>query len=329
MTQSNNEKSGILVQARFVPTPHTISPQAQAFLSTPRPEQPTTPDVTDKAAWRAHVEVNNRGHVQAYARMAQPYPAETITHQLSAAALYEITPRSLSPRNEQRAILFVHGGAFTMGGGEAAIYAAMPLAALAQTRTYSIDYRMPPDHPFPAALDDTVEAYRWLLTKYQPDSIAIYGISAGGNIAPASLLKARDLGLPMPAACALHSPASDLTESGDTYETNDTIDIVLKHRSGDLFAMYADGCDLKNPLLSPAFADFSNGFAPTILTSGTRDLLLSSTVLLHRALRRGGIKAELHVWEAMTHAPFFGAPEEQELFKEQVKFLLGHMRSQP
>lgn len=328
MTQLNNEKNRLQVPQRFIPVPRTISPQAQAFLSTSRPEQLATPDVQDKAAWLAHVEIHNRGHVQAYERMALPYPAETVTHQLSAASLYEITPRSLLPENETRAILFVHGGAFTMGGGLAAVYAAMPLASLAQTRTYSIDYRMPPEHPFPMGLDDTLEAYRWLLTKYKPHSIGVYGISAGGNIAPACLLKARELGLQMPAACALHSPASDLTESGDTYATNDTIDIVLKHRSSDLFAMYAGGHDLRDPLVSPVFADFSKGFPPTVLTSGTRDLLLSSTVLLHRALRRGGIQAELHVWEAMTHAPFFGAPEEQELLKEQIKFLLEHMRSQ-
>ena len=325
MTQSNNGRKGISVPARFIPTPHTVSPQAQAFLSTSRPEMPPLPDVKDKAAWRSYVEAGNSGHVQAYERMAQPYPGKTVTHQLSVVPLYEITPQSFSPANERRAILFVHGGGFTMGGGQAAVFAAMPLASLAQIRTYSIDYRMPPDHPFPAGLDDTLEAYRWLLARYEPKNIVLYGISAGGNIAPACLLKARDLELPMPAACALHSPVSDLIESGDTYETNDTIDIVLKHRAGDLFAMYADGHDLKDPLLSPAFADYSKGFPPTILTSGTRDLLLSSTVLLHRALRRGGIRAELHVWEAMTHAPFFGAPEEKELLREQIEFMLRHM----
>src|SRR4029450_6486022 len=110
-------------------------------------------------------------------------------------------------------------------------------------------------------------------------------------------------------------------------ETNDTIDIVLKHRSESLFGLYADGHDLRDPLISPVFADYSKGFPPTILTSGTRDLLLSSTVLLHRALRRGGVKAEVHVWGAVPHAPLFGSPEEQELLQEQIRFLLEHMGS--
>jgi epsilon-lactone hydrolase len=326
MTQSNSEMSGIFVPARFIPTPRTVSPQAQAFLSSPRPAEPTsTPNLKDKAAWRAYIEESNRGHAAFWAQQAQAFPADTVTHQLSSAPLYEVTPRNFSSRNKEQAILYVHGGGFIAGGGESASYAAMPIADLAGTRTYAVDYRMPPDHPFPAGLDDTVEAYRWLLERYKPENIALYGISAGGNLAPACLLKARDMRLPMPAACALHSPASDLTESGDTYETNDTIDIVLRHRSGDLFALYSDGHDLKDPLVSPVFGDYSKGFPPTILTSGTRDLLLSSTVLLHRTLRRNRIKAELHVFEAMTHAPFFGAPEEKELLREQTLFLLEHM----
>jgi acetyl esterase/lipase len=185
---------------------------------------------------------------------------------------------------------------------------------------------MPPDHPFPAPLDDAVEAYRWLLERYRPESIGVYGPSAGGNLAPAMILKARDLGLPLPGACAVHSPASDCTESGDSYETNAVIDIILQRRLPELMALYTDGHDPTDPLISPAFADYSRGFPPTLLTTGTRDLLLSSTVMLHRALRRGGVRAELHVWEAMTHAPFFNSPEERELLDETVRFLLENTR---
>jgi acetyl esterase/lipase len=203
----------------------------------------------------------------------------------------------------------------------------MQMAGLAQTRTFSIDYRMAPDFAFPVPLDDTLEAYRYLLSRYKPQNIALFGPSAGANLAPACILKARDAGLPLPAACAVHSVPSDMADMGDTSYTNDTVDIVLKHRSPGLSELYANGHDLSDPLLSPRWADFGKGFSPTILTSGTRDLLLSGTVLLHRALLRGGIKAELHVWEAMTHAPFFGAPEELELYNQHIQFMLGHMES--
>jgi len=320
---------GINVPAHFVPTPRTISPQAQAFLSHVSPVElmalPSSRD--DKAGWHAYAEAGNRGMIAMTAKYAERYPARVITHRLSAASLYEVTPHNLAPANATRAILYIHGGGFVVGGGQAASYAAMQMAGLAQTRTFSIDYRMPPDYPFPVPLDDTVEAYRFLLGKFEPQNIAIFGPSAGANLAPACILKARDLGLPLPAACAMHSCPSDATELGDTSYTNDTVDIVLKHRSPGLSELYAGGHDPKDPLLSPRLADFSKGFPPTILTSGTRDLLLSGTVMLHRALRRGGIKAELHVWEAMTHAPFFDAPEETELYNEHIQFMLGHMGS--
>ena len=105
------------------------------------------------------------------------------------------------------------------------------------------------------------------------------------------------------------------------------VDTVLRQREPELGLNYANGHDPQDPLLSPVYGDFSKGFPPTVLTSGTRDLLLSSTVLMHRALLRGGVKAELHVWEAMTHAPFIGAPEELELYQEHIRFMLHHMRS--
>jgi acetyl esterase/lipase len=180
---------------------------------------------------------------------------------------------------------------------------------------------MPPDHLFPVGLDDTVEAYRFVLERHRPENLVVSGGSAGGGLAASFLLKARDLGLPLPRACVLATPEADLTESGDTFETNDTIDIILRHRLSDSIALYANGHDLRDPYLSPIFGDFTKGFPPTLLTSGTRDLFLSNTVILHRALLRAGIPAELHVWEAMPHGGFFGAPEDDEVTAEQVRFI--------
>ena len=149
----------------------------------------------------------------------------------------------------------------------------------------------------------------------------VAGGSAGEGLAAACLLKARDIGLPMPAACVPATPETDLTESGDTFETNDTVDVVLKHRLKESIALYADGRDLKDPYLSPVFGDFTKGFPTTMLTSGTRDLFLSNTVLLHRSLVRAGIKAELHIWKAIPHGGFFGAPEDLEVLIEHVRFI--------
>ena len=323
MTESNNDKPGLHIPPRFIPTPTTISPEAQAFMSMQIPIVPL-PDLADKPGWRKYIDGMNQMITGQTSMLAQPYPADSIAHKLSASTLYEVKPKTLQAKNEKRAILFAHGGGFVLGGGMAVVYAAQPMASLAQTRIYSLDYRMPPDYPFPAPLDDVVEAYRWLLERYEPENIAFWGGSAGGNLAAAAILKARDVGLPMPAACALQSPAVDCTESGDSYETNRMLDILLKERSPQLFTLYAGGHDLRDPILSPVFADYSQGFSPTILVSGTRDLLLSSTVNLHRALRRAGVEAELHIWEAMCHMPFIGAPEEKEVMMEQICFLRKH-----
>jgi acetyl esterase/lipase len=283
------------------------------------------PSKDDKAAWKAFREAADQGIIGLTKHYADQFPGSVETHQLSSSTLYEVTPHNLAPGHQKQAILYVHGGGFIQGGGQAAVFPAMQMAGLARTRVYSTDYRLAPEFPFPAPLDDTVDAYRFLLTRYSPRNIAIFGPSAGANLAPACILKARDLGLPIPGACAVHSSPSDLSDPGDSAYVNDTVDIVLRHNSPELLAFYANEHDLKDPLLSPRYGNFSKGFPPTILTTGTRDLLLSGTVLLHRALCRAGIKAELHLWEAMCHAPFFGAPEEAELYDQHVSFMLNHI----
>lgn len=324
----DTEREGVSVPARVIPIPKTISAEAQAFLanSSMFPDTPT-PSPEDHAGWQAHIDAANPGLTQMNQGMAIKHPAEIAEHALSACTLYEVTPSTYSDANQDKAILYVHGGGFTVGHGIAAAYAAHRLAGLTGLRTFSVDYRMPPAHPFPAGLDDTVEAYRFLLERYNPEAIAVAGASAGGGLAGSFLLKARDLGLPLPAACVLMTPEADLTETGDTFETNDLVDVVLKHRLTNSILLYANGHDLSDPYLSPVLGDFSKGFPPTLLTSGTRDLFLSNTVRFHRALRRADIEAELHVWEAMPHGGFFGAPEDEESYAEQSRFIRQRLKA--
>jgi acetyl esterase/lipase len=172
-----------------------------------------------------------------------------------------------------------------------------------------------------------VEAYEFLLKRYKPSRIALHGASAGANLAAATILKARDLGSPLPGVCALHTAGVDMSHSGDTFSTNAHIDIVLREAPDNVRQLYAGGHDYRDPYLSPVFGDFSKGFPATILLSGTRDLLLSSTVMMHRALLRAGLQAELHVFEAMPHGGFGGAaPEDQELLAETARFIHMHLR---
>jgi monoterpene epsilon-lactone hydrolase len=309
----------LMVPARAIPVPTTISVLAQKSLAAAVPR-------TENIRWtRETIDAINRLLAERCAALPRLFPAEIATHRLSAAALYEITPRASPKLDKPWAILYFHGGAFLVGGGALAAHVALPVAAMAACKVYSSDYRMPPEHPFPAALDDALEAYRHVLKAFEPKSVAVYGGSAGGGLAAALILKARDAGLPLPGAAVLVTPEADLTESGDTFETNAIIDVVLQQRLTDSIALYAGGHDLRDPYLSPVFGDFSKGFPSTILLSGTRDLFLSNTVILHRALRRAGIVAELHVFEAMPHGGFGGAPEDAECLAEQIRFMDQHL----
>ncbi|CZT17370.1 uncharacterized protein RCC_03204 [Ramularia collo-cygni] len=204
-------------------------------------------------------------------------------------------------------------------GGEACKTIAGLTAAMLQKRVWSIDYRMPPESPYPAGLDDGLAVYRALLQEHSPDEIIVNGLSAGGNLAAALLLRAREAGLPMPAGLVLGTPEVDLTESGDSFQTNIGVDAVLRSLM-PVNIMYANGTDLRDPHLSPLFGDLK-GFPPTILYTGTRDLYLSNTVRMHRALRTAGVTAELHVMEAAGHSGFPGAPEGDAIYQEVRNFV--------
>jgi acetyl esterase/lipase len=318
---SMDDAGRLQLPARALPAPSTVSAEARTFLQTPRPPFPPWPALNDVAAWREAVAKSNEIFAAIHETYRRNFAGDLRLQKLGGVPVYEAVPNSIPERNRKRVLLFLHGGAYVFGGGSLAGTGAIPIAGAGGYRTFSPDYRMPPDHPFPAALDDAVAVYRELIKSHAPANIGFVGLSAGGGLAAASILKIRDLGLPLPGAAVLLTPEADLTESGDTFVTNEDVDIVLKKPMPVLNRLYAAGADLRNPYLSPVFGDFNKGFCPTYLQSGTRDLLLSNTVILHRALRRAGIEAELHVWEAMPHAGFFGAPEDAEATAEQLRFL--------
>ena len=147
----------------------------------------------------------------------------------------------------------------------------------------------------------------------------IGGASAGGNLAAATVLRARDEGLPLPAGVVLLTPGVDLTEASDSLQTNLGLDPLLGGDGGTVFALYAGSHDLADPYVSPLFGDFTTGFPPTILTTGTGDLLLSDTVRMHRALRNAGVDAQLHVTEAGGHGGFLGMAPEDHAIEQEIR----------
>ncbi|WP_284984478.1 alpha/beta hydrolase [Arthrobacter sp. efr-133-TYG-118] len=310
--------------ARELPTPSTVSPQAQAILNmlSKRPEMPSfNPGNLD--AWRA-VQASRQTPEAAYAialattgSVDTGAATETREIALSYSTVYVGVPEELSSA-DGRVYFAIHGGGFTDGGGLAARLSAGLVAGSHGITTWTIDYRLLPDHPFPAGLDDCVEAYRLLLETHDPASIIIGGQSAGGNLAASVLLRAQMEGLPLPAGLVLNCPGVDLTMSGDSLSVNDFGN--GSDFSGAL-ALYAGSADPSDPLLSPLYGEFAADWPPTLLVTGTRDFLLSDTVRMHRALLDAGVDAELHVFEAAVHGIFAGqAPEDHAVVAQVRRF---------
>jgi monoterpene epsilon-lactone hydrolase len=318
-----SEQQGALeVPARVIPVPASISPEAQAVLSmgaiAATPEMPPLDDLDGVRTYLAEVDAVIMAGLAPAAEMAK---ANSLELEVDGVRVYDVRPHDMAD-DDPHVILEIHGGALVMGAGE--VCRAMALATVdgLGRRLFSVDYRMAPDHPYPAPLDDCMTAYRALLRDHRPEDIVVRGTSAGGNLAAALVLRARDEGLPLPAGAVLATPELDLTESGDSFQTNLGIDSVLTASLMPQNLLHAGGHDLSDPYLSPLFGDLGEGFCPTFLSTGTRDLFLSNTVRMHRALRTAGVRAELHVLEAAPHGGFFGmAPEDAELTAEVRRFV--------
>lgn len=308
--------------ARDIPVPAHISPEAQAFLAAAaaRPRAPVPADA-NADWWRAAAREWNARMLPMVEPFFMPDLVSIETRQINGATIYDISPRGIAV-SPDHALLEIHGGAMVFGEGRFCMILGALRALTLSSRVLAVDYRMPPDHPYPTPLDDCLSGYRFLLEMLQPANIAVGGMSAGGNLAAALVLRARDEGLPVPGALLLLTPECDLTESGDSFITNAEIDVALPQKLPEANALYAHGNDLAHPYLSPLFGDLTGAWPKTYLQTGTRDLFLSNTVRMHRALLNAGQTAELHVWEAMPHAGFGGAaPEDRELFASIRSFL--------
>ncbi|HEY7107767.1 MAG TPA: alpha/beta hydrolase [Acidimicrobiia bacterium] len=311
--------------ARDIPVPSSVSAEAQAVLAAgPMSTAGDYPALDDHEAWRTMIAASNESIMLSLAPRAGQLGAHLDTAEVAGVPVCVVTPKGVDDA-DLRVYLQIHGGALTSGAGPACGVMAATAATRVRARTWAVDYRMPPDHPYPAGLDDCVAVYRALLEQYPPGNVVVGGESAGGNLAAALILRARDEGLPLPAAAVLMTPELDLTESGDSFRTNLGVDTVLTRSLMPANLLYAGGHDLTDPSVSPLFGDFTKGFPPTILTAGTRDLFLSNAVRMHRALRAAGIEAELHLEEAAPHAGFFGAaPEDVAIDREVRAFANAH-----
>ncbi|MEU7815177.1 alpha/beta hydrolase [Pseudonocardia sp. NPDC049154] len=314
----SDEPPVLHLPAREIPVPGSVSAEAQAVIIRGNtgppyefPPQPW-PAREDAEGWRSMAKGIDEALLRVYALRPKDMGVDIEERRHEDALVYVARPPGDTP-DDRRVLLDLHGGGFLLGAGEMCQITTAGAAVALGVTVWGVDYRMPPDHPFPAPLDDCVAAYRALLAEHEPSEIVLAGTSAGSNLAAATLLRAQDEGLPMPAGLVLRTPLVDMTLQSDSVNTNLGLDNVLVRHLGPLAEWYVGLHDPRNPYLSPIFGEFGPEWPPTLLTTGTRDILLSDTVRLHRALRRAGAHADLHVFEAAGHTVFMGAtPEDAE-----------------
>ena len=315
--------------SKTLPVPSTVSPGMQAIIAQPLrtnwDKPPTTPE-----GWKELSDGIAKAVAPQIPAMAERLRVSVEPTTIEGVRAYTITPADIPAQNAGRVAVHVHGGCYVLNPREAALPEAMFLAGIGRMKVIAVDYRMPPEAYFPAALDDAMTVYRSVVKTTDPRKVAVFGGSAGGALTLEMMLRAKQEGLPMAGAIAPGTPMSDVTKKGDSFQTNAMVDNVLVSADGFCDAatrFYANGHDLADPLLSPVYGDV-RGFPPTILTTGTRDLLLSNTVRMHRALRQAGVEAVLQVFEGQSHAQYYRddrVPETKEAFGEIAAFFDKHL----
>lgn len=291
------------IPAYTLPTPTTVSPEMRAVLESTKTADSPRSTATTNAGWAALYRQDIEDSQSIAQKMIDHFKL-TVSHETIAGVdCYVITPSKEKVR-EGRLLMNLHGGGYVLGAGEAGAFEAILVAGITGIKTISVDYRMPPEHPFPAPVDDAMAVWKHIASSSKDLKLGLFGSSTGGAMVLAVTQRAIAEHIRMPDAIFAGTPWSDLSETGDSYYTNKYADLVMY--DGELAVMakqYANGLDLKDPRLSPVYGSFA-GFPPTLLITGTRDLFLSNTVRVDRKLRDAGVKHELIVYEGQQHGVF-------------------------
>ena len=304
---------------RVVPAPSTISPESQKWLSSLDLRR-TKPGPETLAERRARTDV---WRAQDSAEARRIYPVDIKETYIAGVRTDIITPLATPEANRSRVLINLHGGGFNSDSGS--LIEGVPIANLAKIKVVSVYYRLAPENPYPAAVEDVVAVYKELLKTHKPHDIGIFGTSAGAILTAETAVRLKQLGLPLPAALGIFSGLADFSHPGESRQI-----FTLTGFAGELQPVdpnhlpdddYVGKHDRKDPVLSPLFADL-HGMPPSLLVTSTRDLLLSDTAIFHRALLRAGNDAQLVVFEALPHAFWynFGLPETKEALELMARF---------
>ena len=307
---------------RTVPVPLTVSPEAQRMLAHPWPDSKPTDTLTEQ---RRGVDTWQAGAGEAFRKL---YPVDVQPATVAGVPVKVVTPPNIPESHRDWVLINVHGGGFQVDSGS--LTESVPVAYLSQIKTIAVLYRLAPEHPFPAAVDDAVAVYREQLKTHKPGNIAIYGTSAGAILTAEVAAELIRLNLALPGAVGVFSGMGDYSRQGDSEAL-----FGLRGLSGYLAVPqpgvpkpdpYVGSTDRKNPVLSPILSNLS-GMPPTLFLTSERDLLLSGTANLHRAFRGAGAEAELVVFDALPHA-FWNdpsLPETKEANEMMAQFFVRHL----
>ena len=244
---------------------------------------------------------------------------------LGTVPALDIRPHGYSDNG--KVVIYFHGGAYTFNSANSSLVSGVPLADASGLRVLAVDYTPAPAADWKTITDQAVNAYKAVLDMgFTAADVAFYGESAGGGLTGGAILKARDRGLPLPAAALFWSPWADITETGDTYHTLKDNEPTYTYSAflGRSAAAYADPADQKNPYVSPVYGDFSKGFSPSMIQVGTKELFLSNAVRLYQAMDQAGIAVTLDVYEGMPHVfqvTLAGTPEAEIALGKSAVFL--------
>ena len=325
-TAPNSDTSYIDAQGtahvtRVMPVPKDLSPEAQKFISHQLPDEGPEQSLEERRkgldAWEE----------RARAEWSKLLPNKIEETKIAGVPVHVVTPENMPAANSDKVLINLHGGGFN---GDSGSYAeSIPIAGYTKMKVVAVLYRLAPENPFPAGVDDAVAVYKELLKTYKPDHVVIYGTSAGATLTAEVAVKLKQLGLPMPAALGIFSTVSNFSEMSDSYSMYTLTGLsghIAPQHGGVHDPYYVGSTDAKDPVLSPIYADLQ-GMPPALFITSGRDALLSSTTNLHRAYLRAGVDARLVVFDALPHAFWYHPelPESIEASKIMAKFFVEHL----
>jgi len=302
---------------RVIHPPATVSPEAQKWMDSLRR------NVAHDSSLEERRKRTDEWRIRQSAVAKKLFPVNIEEQTIGGVRCDVITPLETPPTNKNRVLINLHGGGFNSDSGS--LIEGDPIANLAKIKVVSVYYRLAPENPFPAAVDDVVAVYKELLKTYKPKNIGIFGTSAGAILTAEATARFRQLALPLPGALGIFSGLADYSRVGDSHLMYSLTGLPGEFDALDpskpILDTYVGKTDPKDPVLSPIYADLK-GWPPSLLVTSSRDLLLSGTTIFHRALVASGDDADLVVFEVLPHAFWyhFELPETTECLNIMAKY---------